>query len=139
MLPHEQKGKKCQAIVIPRKPFEQVFQSVPITIKVVSSNPVHGEVYSKQHYMIKFVSDLRQVGGFSPVSSTNKFDRHDRTEILLKVRLSTINHNHVLLDLHRESQGLFHSFIQIVKGEYKTCTIYLPCDREYYLIGHAYW
>jgi hypothetical protein len=39
-------------------------QSVPITTKVVSSNPVHGEVYSIQHYMIKFVSDLGQVGGF---------------------------------------------------------------------------
>ena len=32
--------------------------------KVVSSNPVHGEVYLIQHYVIKFVSDLRQVGGF---------------------------------------------------------------------------
>jgi hypothetical protein len=32
-------------------------------LKVVSSNPVHGEVYSIQHYVIK-VSDLRQVGGF---------------------------------------------------------------------------
>ena len=32
--------------------------------KVVSLNPIHGEVYSLQHYMIKFVSDLRQVGGF---------------------------------------------------------------------------
>jgi hypothetical protein len=39
-------------------------QSVPITTNVVSSNPVHGEVYSIQHYFIKFVSDLRQVGGF---------------------------------------------------------------------------
>ena len=39
-------------------------QSVPITTKVVSSNPVHGEVYSIQHYVIKFVSDLRQIGGF---------------------------------------------------------------------------
>ena len=28
-------------------------QSVPITTKVVSSNPVHGEVYSMQHYVIK--------------------------------------------------------------------------------------
>jgi hypothetical protein len=36
----------------------------PITTKVVSSNPVHGEVYSIQHYVIKFVSDLRQVSGF---------------------------------------------------------------------------
>ena len=35
-----------------------------ITTKVVSSNPVHGEMYSIQHYVIKFVSDLRQVGGF---------------------------------------------------------------------------
>jgi hypothetical protein len=39
-------------------------QLVPITTKVVSSNPVHGEVYSIQHYWIKFVSDFRQVGGF---------------------------------------------------------------------------
>jgi hypothetical protein len=28
---------------------------------------VHGEVYSIQHYVIKFVSDLRQVGGFPRV------------------------------------------------------------------------
>jgi hypothetical protein len=35
-----------------------------ITTKVVSSNHFHGEVYSMQHYVIKFVSDLRQVDGF---------------------------------------------------------------------------
>ena len=39
-------------------------QSMPITTNVVSSNPADGEVYSIQHYVIKFVSDLRQVGGF---------------------------------------------------------------------------
>ena len=38
-------------------------QSVPITSKVVSSNPAHGEVYWMQHYVIKFVSDMPQVGG----------------------------------------------------------------------------
>ena len=37
---------------------------MPITTKVVSSNPIHGEVYSKQHYVIKFDSDLLQVGDF---------------------------------------------------------------------------
>ena len=38
------------------------FTTAPaITAKVVSSNPTHGEMYSIQHYMIKFVSDLRQV------------------------------------------------------------------------------
>ena len=44
---------------------------MPITTKVVSSNPAHGKVYSLQHYMIKFVSDLRQVGDSpgTPVSS----------------------------------------------------------------------
>ena len=66
-----------------------------LTTKVVSSNPVHGEVYSTQQYVIKLLSDLRQVGRtFSPstpVSSTNKTDRHDIAEILLKVSLSTIN------------------------------------------------
>jgi len=66
-------------------------QSVPITTKVVSSNPVHGEVYLLQHYVIKFVSDLLHVGGSpgTPVS-TNKTDNHDIAEILLKVTLNTM-------------------------------------------------
>jgi hypothetical protein len=33
-------------------------------IYVVSSNPGQVYAYSIQHYLIKFVSDLRQVGGF---------------------------------------------------------------------------
>jgi hypothetical protein len=48
-------------------------------------------VYSIQNYVIKFVSDLQQVGGFIRVLQyTNKTDRHDITEILLKVALNTI-------------------------------------------------
>jgi hypothetical protein len=39
-------------------------QSGPITTKVMTSNPAHGEVYSIQHYVIRFVSDLLQIGGF---------------------------------------------------------------------------
>ena len=38
-----------------------------ITPKVVSSNHTHGEVYSIQHYVIKFINDLRQVSGFHRV------------------------------------------------------------------------
>jgi hypothetical protein len=34
---------------------------VPITTQAASSNPAHGEVYLIQLYVIKFVSDLRQV------------------------------------------------------------------------------
>ena len=32
--------------------------------QVVSSNPADGELYSIQNYVIKFVSDLQQVGVF---------------------------------------------------------------------------
>jgi hypothetical protein len=42
-------------------------QSVPITTETLSSNPTHGVVYSIQHFVIKFVSDLQlvfKVGGF---------------------------------------------------------------------------
>jgi hypothetical protein len=43
-------------------------QSVPIiTPAVVSLNPPHGNLYSIQHYVIKFVSDLRQVDDFLQV------------------------------------------------------------------------
>ena len=46
-----------------------------------------GEVHLIQLYVIKSVSKLRQVGGFFPgipVSSTNKTDCHNLTEILMK-------------------------------------------------------
>ena len=39
-------------------------QSVPIATKVVSSNPIHGKVYSIQRYVIKFANDLRLFNGF---------------------------------------------------------------------------
>ena len=39
-------------------------QSEHITNVVVSLNPVSDEVYSIQHHVIKFVSDLRQFGGY---------------------------------------------------------------------------
>ena len=44
--------------------LQLIMQSVPITTEVTSSNHGHGEVYSIQHYVIKFVSDLQKVGGF---------------------------------------------------------------------------
>jgi hypothetical protein len=45
-----------------------------------------------QHYVIKFVSDLRQVGGLLWVlrfPSIKKTDCHDIAEILMKVGLKT--------------------------------------------------
>ena len=58
--------------------------SVPITTNVVSSVPVHGKVYSIQHYVIKFGSYLRHAGSFlwfpPPIKLT--------ATILLKVTLN---------------------------------------------------
>jgi hypothetical protein len=51
-------------VIVSKLDLQLPMQSVHITSKVVSSNLVHGEVYSMQHYVIKFVCDLRQVGGF---------------------------------------------------------------------------
>ena len=58
-------------VVICQLDLQLPVQSVPITTKVVSSNPVQGEVYSIQHYVIKFVSDLYRSVVFSGYS-TNK-------------------------------------------------------------------
>jgi len=38
--------------------LELPMQSVPITTNVVSLNLTNGEVYSIQHYVINFVSDM---------------------------------------------------------------------------------
>ena len=86
-------------------------QSVPIATEAVSLNPAHGEVYSIQHYVIKFVSDLRQVwfSQVTPVSSTNKTDRFAIAEILLKEALNTITlTNIVQVDIYKQSKPCYN-------------------------------
>jgi hypothetical protein len=58
----------------------------------------HRCMYSVQLYVIKFVSGFTS-GTF--VSSTNKTDHHDITEVLLKVALNTINQptNYIITSL----------------------------------------
>ena len=46
------------AVIVWKLDLQLSVQSVHITTKVVSSNPVHGKVYLIQHYMIKFINDL---------------------------------------------------------------------------------
>ena len=67
-------------------------QSVPITTKAVSSNPIHCELYPIQYYVCLSVTCDRSV-----FSSTNKTDHHDITEILLKVSLNTINQTYIYI------------------------------------------
>ena len=49
--------------------------------KVVSSNAAFGEVYSIQHYVIKFVSDLRQIRFPSPIKLTGRFDWNIESDV----------------------------------------------------------
>ena len=72
-------------------------QSVPITNNVVSSKLTHGEVYSITTLCDKVCQWLTASQWFSPstlVSSANKTDSHDITEILLKLALNSITPCH---------------------------------------------
>ena len=66
-----------------------VVQSMPIITKRVRSNPVHGEVYAIQHYVIKFVSDLHSFLGVPRFPPPIKLT----ATILLKYWLSAKPHN----------------------------------------------
>ena len=60
--------------------------------------PRSGEVFSIQHYVIKYVSDLWHVGGFHRVLRFPiPIKCHDITEILLKVALNTITLTLILM------------------------------------------
>ena len=69
-------------------------QLVFITTDVVSSNPGRGEEYLIQHYVITFVSDLRQVGCVLRFPQTNQTDRHDIAEILFESGVKHHRHSH---------------------------------------------
>jgi hypothetical protein len=72
-------GRNCVVVG-----FTATLSPVPITTKVVSSNPIHYKAYSIQDYVIKFGSDFATGHWFSPgtlFSSTNKTDCQYITEI----------------------------------------------------------
>jgi hypothetical protein len=82
------------------------------------------------HTTLKFVSDLRQVGGFSPdipAFSTNKSDCHDITKILLKVLSNTIKPNHPKLDL------------DVIHSGYKYYVLIMYCDLLIHVIIVYHW
>ena len=88
---------------------------------VVSYNPADGEVYSIRHYVIKFISDLRQVGGFlrvlifsPPMKLTSTI-----SVILLKVVFYTIMLTFYSLSPHLyiHVSFLFYLSQQILFGE----------------------
>ena len=71
---------------------QSLTHSLAITTTV--ENPAHDEVYLITHYVIMFVSDLRQVCSFLQVLQFPpliKPDRHGIAEALFKVVLNTIS------------------------------------------------
>jgi hypothetical protein len=91
------------------------FTTIYAINKVVSANPVHGDVYSIQQYVINLVSATgRWFSPGTPVSSTNKTDRHDITEILLKVAFNTITLPYPYI------KYLTQRFIYVVKFSHQT-------------------
>jgi hypothetical protein len=62
-----------------------------------------------KHYVIKIVSDLRQVG---PVSSTDITECHNITEMFLKVALNTIK------QINKRHLKFGHPFMSLSKIKY---------------------
>ena len=78
-----------------------------ITTDVVSSNLDQGEVYN-------MLATGRWFSPGPPVSFTNKTDRHDITEILLKKPLNTIKQtNKYINDLTKCIKEIFNSILEI--------------------------
>ena len=81
--------------------FKHIFTPVYIFTHFIIGEAIkwlkESNISIKFYYVIKFVRDLRLVGGFTPgtpVSFTNKTGSHDIAEILLKVTLNTITLTH---------------------------------------------
>jgi hypothetical protein len=73
--------------------------------------------------------------GWSVVSSTNKTDRHDITEILLKVALNTINSTNqpTKMLLHKSSQWVLLQVVSKSNRSFKVCqhkTLHCVFDIE---------
>jgi len=109
-------------------------QSVPVTTKVVSSNPVHGKVYSIQYYLIKFVSDLRRVSGFLWVlrfPPPIKLTATNKTEILLIVALNTINLNYEPpIDISHLTFFCYLSLVTSIINYYKSFKVDINSSQE---------
>ena len=97
MIRHSTKVTKNSIVVILQQlDFELLVKKVTITINVVSSNLAQARRCTRTILCDKVCQRHAAGRWFSLgilVSSTNKTNSHDITEILLKVALNTITHN----------------------------------------------
>ena len=106
-------------------------QSVPITTNVVSSNPAQARCTRYSITFFQWLAKGRKFSSGTPSSSTNKTDRHDIVEILLKVALNTIN--------QPTNQNLitktWYTIISISEATYSLrqniTSCYILCSRRY--------
>ena len=77
-------------------------QSVLITIDVVSSNLDQGEVYNIIRSSLSVTCGRSVIFSGSSGFPSNKTDRHDIAEILLKVALNTIKNKQQFLNVNKE-------------------------------------
>jgi hypothetical protein len=91
----------------------------------VSSNPAHDEVYSIQHYAIKFVwlASGRWFSSGTPISSTNQTDRNNIAEIMLKVELSTT-------PSPKHPSEMFSDDLLHLEISWLICILYKPITRH---------
>ena len=94
IITHILRGRRgCDRMVVG---YTTTCTIMPIITKVVSSKPVHGEVYSMQHYAIKFVSYLRQVGGIHQVQLNKSAVVRSNNGLARKQNCKLIKKNHHL-------------------------------------------
>ena len=96
-------------------------QPVPITTNVASSNPAHVKVFSIQHYVIKFVSDLWQVGGFLRVLRFPPTIKLTATLQLKYWRTEHRIHAEIVPDI--TTRNMIYTIKQIVKAFVSKCIL----------------
>ena len=89
-------------------------QSVPITTDIVSSNLDQVRCTTLCDKVCQCLATGQWFSPGSPVSSTNKTDRHDITEILLKVALNTIKQTNSHSSYSNHSCHVYHQMIFII-------------------------
>ena len=70
--------------------YNYLCNQVPITTNIVSSNPAQARCTTLSDKVCQCLATGQRFSPGTPVSSSNKTDRHDAIEILLKVALNTI-------------------------------------------------
>jgi len=107
--------------------FTTTYDSVPIISNVVSSNLAHAGVLDTTlcDKVCQWLAAGRWFSPVTPVSSTNKTERHDIAEILLKVTLYTINQAKPMSKTENKNEGTMVCQFNVHHGSNKMSIAFL--------------